>query len=450
MRKAFYAALCFAAAAGALAGWFIVRAVSLRMELDAQLDARGRIEEFAVRAPLADAWNNPAAAASSAGGAGTDVESEEVYGAYTAPEGFVLVSYSAAWDDALMKSLYDELVSNVHGDEIYYLEKVVVHAGGEREDVLGMQQERETRCAVSLSHPALLPPGLTLDLASKATTIHLYDGDSRATVASMAATLSHEYGHHFTNFYFFDTGDPGGWLSSDYAVLRGLSPSRVYAQITDYADYLVNHKWYVQEIAAEDYVVLMGSPATRQTFVFYDVYDWLLASVRGEELADYSGQSALAFNVSPHENLSLAFPARVEGLAAFFRGFAGADPPDWPDRDEEIVITVTPRTHSYDLVRGYTTFRSFEIAWNCPYQTGQPVYTLVCYDENDDLAVPVKTVEAGQTGRAYVGNVVYEMSRYVYDLDDGLARGVKRFRVTVVFDDGSVFVSDPVEYHFGG
>ncbi len=425
MRKAFYAALFFTVAAGALAGWVLLRAVSLREALNAQLDARERIEEFVSRAPLADAWNNPAVVAASAGTVEEDVEPGRIYGSYTAPEGFVLVSYSAAWDDAMMKSLYDELISNIHGSEIYYLEKVVVQAGGVQEDVLGMQQERETRCAVSLSHPTLLPPGLTMNLVSKATAIHLYDGDSRTTVASMAATLSHEYGHHYTNFYFFDAGNPDSWLSSDYATLRNLPPDRVYTQVTNYADYIANHKWYIQEIAAEDYVALMGSPTARQTFAFYDVYDWLAASVRGEKLTDHSKQANIAFNVSPQENLSLTFPDQVKGLVAFFRGFAGADAPDWPEHHENIVITVTPRTCSYDLVSGYTTFRFFEITWNCPYQTGQPVYTLVCYNENDEIAAPVKTVEAGQPGRAYIGDVAYETPKYVYDLDDGLAQGVK-------------------------
>lgn len=451
MRKLFYMALGLAIAAGGFLAVILIRDYAVRGELDTQLSARYEIEAFAREAPQGKAWTNPATVPDNAYPQQATADSEErVYGSFTAPEGFVLESLSRTWDDDMMESLYEELMANVHGQEIYYLDKVVVHAGGEQTDVLGMQQENATQYEIRLSHPTLLPYGLSLNLETKATTIHLYNGDSRTTIESMAGTLSHEYGHHFTNYYFFDMDRPQAWLSSEYAEIRDLPPGRVYGIISDYDDYIANHRWYIQEIAADDYVVLMGSPATRQTLDFYDVYDWMMSDIRGTDIPDYSSQTWNAFNAVPHENISIAFPTEVDGLTAFFYSFVDTATPTWPLHDQAITITIKPRSKGYQLVTGYKTYRYYEITWNCPYQSGNPLYTLICYDENDELAATIKTVGPDEKGKAIIGNAVYETSKVVYNLDDGLTKGVKRFRVTVVFDDGSVYVSDPLQYDFGG
>ncbi|MFO7173487.1 MAG: S-layer homology domain-containing protein, partial [Bacillota bacterium] len=74
-------------------------------------------------------------------------------------------------------------------------------------------------------------------------------------------TLSHEYGHHFTSYWLLKHEGLlfRDWRKTEWARIRGLSN---FPQVG--SGY---HSWEPQEIAAEDYIQLFGSPLAREALV---------------------------------------------------------------------------------------------------------------------------------------------------------------------------------------
>lgn len=150
----------------------------------------------------------------------------------------------------------------------------------------------------------------------------------------MAKTLSHEYGHHFVSYYMFDDLMDADADVETYIRIRGLPEDKVLnrSDNADDAQYLDMHYWYVGEIAAEDYVLLMGSPATRQVVDCYDVWDLLYGAVQPE-----ASLANGAMNLFPQENLMIPLASDVDGLKEYFYSFIDETP------------TPTPQTPSFDL-----------------------------------------------------------------------------------------------------
>jgi len=163
------------------------------------------------------------------------------YAKYISPEGISLLSYTDTWDEEKLKQLYDELIKNKHGEEIYHLQEIRVYGGH-------LQSAPLTR-------------GQYHTLTS---TITLYYGDVYTEPSTLKSTLSHEYGHHFTYHYLKEQHLP----FSKWAKIRGLQTDSVrWDAFWNYTS--GNHKWYPQEISADDYKLLYG--ATHQIDID-DVY----------------------------------------------------------------------------------------------------------------------------------------------------------------------------------
>jgi hypothetical protein len=160
--------------------------------------------------------------------------------------GVTFESYSTMWKTTdKLKQLEAELLNNKHGDELALLGKVVIipnSAGGE--NVLGeyMANYRFTSTHVTL-------------LSNR--TIYLFNGNENTTIESMAYTLSHEYGHHFTFYHLLNIENkmPGTWKTSLYAKSRNVQSSTSPAHDNTFGEYI----WALPEIMAEDYVQLFGS-----------------------------------------------------------------------------------------------------------------------------------------------------------------------------------------------
>ncbi len=149
---------------------------------------------------------------------------------YKSPEGILFLSYTNAWDEEKLKQLYQVLIKNKHGDELQFLQEVRVRGGA-----FGASTTKGSFHALT-------------------DTITLYQGDKYTDVSSYADTLSHEYGHHFAYHYLQSHHFP----FSEWSKIRGLEKKPVrWDAYWNYAD--ENHKWYPQEIIAEDYVLLYGS-----------------------------------------------------------------------------------------------------------------------------------------------------------------------------------------------
>ncbi|MGD6842202.1 transglycosylase SLT domain-containing protein [Bacillus infantis] len=180
----------------------------------------------------------------------------KVLGTYKGKSGVTYDSYSPAWKDAAkLAKLDEELLKNKHGEELSKLGKILIYP----DYPAGKQVAGQYFAKYQFSgKDGQLSPGRI---------IHLYGGDKNTSVASMARTLSHEYGHHVTFYMLVEKEDvlPENWLESDYAKARELDN---YPKV--HTDDEGAYDWYLPEVLAEDYVQLMGSETAVSTEAQYN------------------------------------------------------------------------------------------------------------------------------------------------------------------------------------
>ena len=378
----------------------------------------------------------------------TSVELDSnAYESYISEKGVSFVSYSENWPQEKLILLYEELLNNTYGNEIDYLKEVRIYPDAETQYVAGLQESSHNAVEINILS-TLLPENFFISFATIDSTIRLYSGDVRTAVSDMARTLSHEYGHHFTNYYIFSKLDPDEWLISDYAKLRGLNPENSYSEIKNNVDYLENHMWYIQEIAAEDYIQFFGSESANQIVQFYDVRDNLNEQVKKRTLDNNYDKINFCANVIPQENMYLPLAVDVPGLSEYFSSFLGV-----PARSKvldlsDLTLEFKKRSNSYDLTIGRRTYVYYEISWSAPYKDADVTYTLVCYDEDGRLLCPVKTLRGDEPQVAYIGNVSKSSGNTVYSLQDDLASGTRLFLVIAVDDKQNIAISPPQKFTF--
>ncbi len=356
------------------------------------------------------------------------------------------ISYSEAWYEESLKNLCDELLLNIHGAEIDYLEQVIV-IGERDEDAAGMHISKDTTITIAMTLKGLLPDDFSFDMPSPASVIRLYNGDEHTTPESMAIVLSHEYGHHFVEHHFENYSD--ALLESQYYQLRN-DPDKdikyLGAEDYDWDHYLDNHMWYIGEIAADDYVYLMGSPNTRFTKTYYDSKEVLRLDIRGDDdtIEEYrKGQHS--FNQSLHENIALPLPDQVECLAELFYNAINLSTPTYEDRTEDansIDIKISRRVDE-----GH---RYYKVSWNKPWTSDDVMYTLVAYDEGDKLIGAIKNIDGNEDARVVIGCAVVRTDNYIYwwTSDYWTDFDFLRFRVVITFPDGTAAISPAIDKEF--
>ena len=357
---------------------------------------------------------------------------------YYAPEGIIFSSHSEAWDEAGLELLYAELLQNRHGDEIETLQEVVVRAEGDLQ--WAAQRTPQTSSQLLELDFGALPQDFQVSFVRDVSVIELYGGDQYTTVESMAPSLSHEYGHLYTHYYLFDftnlsLGD------TRYAELRESEENGLIASSIPGADYADENHRYLFEVAAEDYVQLMGSPTTRTVAEYVDIRQQLAGRENPDEVA-----VAGSANAWPQENLTLPLASEVPGLADYFYSFIGQTPPAPQQERQEIVPAIQAGSAGYNLVDGYQTFLYHTISWDTPYEDA--IYTVVCYDPEEYSIYPIKTVRPGENATATIGTVTSPGSSYVSWMYDELDRGTKIFLVVAQLPDGTYYLSEPLEHTF--
>lgn len=197
---------------------------------------------------------------------------------YTGPGGLSVRSFDARWSSPdLLHAVHDELLSNTHGAEIAALERVDLLPG------YGLAHYR-ARLVAGPDDRLGLAPGAHIVL-------YLGGVDD---IDALAGLLAHEYGHHFTIYWFVERygRHPSDYAGTTWAALRGLADDpRVGGGA---------HEWDPAEIMAEDYRQLFGSPRAL---------------------------GSPAFLLEPQENRHLPLAHEVPGLAAYWRAVAGLPPP---------------------------------------------------------------------------------------------------------------------------
>lgn len=364
------------------------------------------------------------------------------FASYT-KDGISFISYSEKWPEENLQLLYEELMNNSHGNEIDYLKEIIIYADAEKEYVSGLQESSQNTIDINILS-TLVPKDFSISFVTIDTTIRLYNGDTRTTVSEMSRTLSHEYGHHFTNYYIFSNLDLDEWLLSDYAKLRGLSPANSFSKIEDFDRYMENHMWYIQEIAAEDYIQLFGSKTANQVITYYDVLDSLNGKDKSNELSEnISGSNAI-----PQENMNLPLAADIPGLSEYFSSFINTPARTKTLDLSNIDIIFTKKSKGYRLTSGYETFVYYEVSWQAPYTDEDISYTLVCYDENEEILSAVKTLKGNQKQLAYIGNVSKESGNSVRYITDKTTSGIKYFRIIAVDGNQNIAVSKMQQFTF--
>ncbi|MBR6763924.1 MAG: hypothetical protein IKM13_09275 [Clostridia bacterium] len=351
---------------------------------------------------------------------------------FTSPEGILFRSQSKAWDQAKLADLHAELLLNKHGEELNYLSQVIVLPQAD-ENAAAFYEDHATTFTLGLPFPCL-PQEDVFSFYRTCGVITLYNGDEQNTVALQANSLSHEYGHHYTFFHMI--GDL--FVGTPYAQLRWMDSSRIRTTGVSDKDYWLNHHWYYFEIAAEDYVVLMGSPTTRQAGNYCDVRD-LLNGLEGDTFP-YR-------NIDVQENLMLPMASQIPGLAELFYSFIDEPAPSFAPK--KLTLSIDKDTSRYNLVTGSKSFTHYTIRWDKVYGE-DAVYTLVCYDPDNykDSLYPIRTVTQDEESEGIIGNYVRVTGDMVHYWYDELDQGTKIFQVTVVCPDGSMYLSDPLTYTF--
>ena len=122
-------------------------------------------------------WVNQTADSAAPSHQETDAENQ-----ITTPEGFKIISYSDKWPTERLNEVYEELMKNTHGDEIEYLEYVVLYPQQEtlqsEYEKLGSQSSMEKTYHIRLNLPFIVGHNFTYDIERTASVIKIYNMDA--------------------------------------------------------------------------------------------------------------------------------------------------------------------------------------------------------------------------------------------------------------------------------
>jgi len=377
----------------------------------------------------------------------TDVELEkEVFSDYKyvyQRDNINFMSNTPEWSEINLSLLADELYANKHGEEIKYLSSVILNEGIE-DRILGTQESIRKTFAIPVSLYNFLPID-DFNAKTVLSEINLYEADTNITVEDMAIVLSHEYGHHFTNYHFnltFSYADK----QTDYYKLRGEGIDDVQLTTGSYTAYMNNHMWFLVEFAAEDYVYFLGSENAHRIVEFYDTVEQVQTYARyGEDALDEIDYAfELCRNGIPHENVSLGLPSDVEGLEEYFYSFVDDEMPVREERED---------IGTLNLEMNKTNTKEHKFTWDQPYNNSDIIYTLILYDESDEAFCMAKTTAGNENGMAQFGHYRYKITKggwiYTYSFGWDIELGKQmRARVSITFPDGTILLSDPIDFEY--
>ena len=355
---------------------------------------------------------------------------------YITPLGFTIESHSQNWQGDKLKDIYDELMRNKHGEEMNYISKIVVYGGvselGTKDSVIaGTHSTTQEYYQVYFDLPAMIPSSLKYGLSTKMSVIELYNMDEYDTIEQAARTISHEYGHHYTIFYFMQSDDMV--KQSQYFSLRNFGSFTQKIFYSNQQEYLQNHMWSVYEVAAEDYVQLMGSPNARQTREYMDVFDVLDS---GSKTYTVYADSNTA-NVFPQENMLIPLANEVGGLRDYFYSFI--------DEDNELGSLTKVDFDMQIEKKAYKGNTYYNITWDNIFDSADTLYTLVCYNADKTIYSPIRTVYGNEKPLARVGTATKIRGMTIITLPDGVPKEDRYFKLIVMLPDGRTISS---EYYF--
>lgn len=355
-------------------------------------------------------------------------------------------STTKTWDEEKLEDLAEELYDNKHAEEIKYLKMVIVN-GSSSGAAAGTHSSSIEGFSIPAALYLFLPEGAELNSYYKMSTINLYGAGQDTTAADLAFVLSHEYGHHFTQYHFGLKNTIEDKKTEYYQLRAAEYENQVILDGELFEDYLDFHEWYLSEIAAEDYVALMGSANAKRVIDFYDNMDkfQVFFNLNFDRLWEISRDVVPCINGMPHENVKMKMPARVDGLIEYFYSFVDEDPPYTSPADDIGTLNLSVYKHNGNR---------HDFTWDQPYTDPDVVYTLIGYDLEDNIIIMVKTTRGDEKGDAGLGIYAfgsfennwmmddYQFYKYHgFMCEDGTEM---KFRVSITFPDGKVLLSDPI------
>lgn len=342
---------------------------------------------------------------------------------YATPDGQKIVSYAKAWQDPKkLQQIYLELLKNLHGEELKYLTAIYIYPGPapDNTDVAG-HWYGETR--TDRNGKIVMEPN---------SYINIYNGEENSSIDEIARTLSHEYGHHFTYYYFlkYENKPWAKWAETGYAKARQISGNKKIS--TDGLD----HYWQIQELAAEDYVQLFGSSTGKKSVAFGDIQDRL---EQDEQTLRYSTD---IYNVQPQENWHLLPAANLPQVREYWLKASGLK-----DNGNKPPATITLSLSKHLAV--HDDLRQYVFTWNPSKddRSKKLEYTLIRFQEgygNIGSMEPVRTVYDGMEMTARYG-AAKDSRMYTWT---PVPAGVSYFVVLVKDDEGLIVSSNVLAVDF--
>ncbi|MCL4441055.1 MAG: copper amine oxidase N-terminal domain-containing protein, partial [Firmicutes bacterium] len=341
---------------------------------------------------------------------------------YVAPDGFRVISYSPAWSDTnQLKGVYDELRRNAHGEEFKLLNKINIYPGL---DPVGQGAAGRWYGVWKMEDGKPRLAGNRY--------IDIYNGEEYTTINSIARTLAHEYGHHFTYYYYYIKENKlwENWRSTGLAEARQLKNNpKVGAATRD-------HKWLIQEIAAEDYVQFFGSASIKKSVDFSDISERL-----AQNKPDVSFTTDM-YNYHPQENFEIPLASNLPGLKNYWLKVSGlkvktSNPPS----------QIRLKLKEVNQLPGVKT-PQYVFSWDRSIDdnTRDLEYTLVRFEAADSAAFyPVKTVAANEPLEAVTGSAS-NSNMYIWE---DIPNGSAYYVVYVQDGDGLVTSSQVLAVDFG-
>jgi hypothetical protein len=353
---------------------------------------------------------------------------------YQTPLGFSIISYSPEWTGDKLIEIYDELLKNGHGDEIGYLSHITLYPGkpdyGDDMDAAGERTDADFDPYVYVDVPMLIPPGARYNTNITASDISIYYMNDYDDASEVAETLAHEYGHHYTMYYFMQNDDAA--KESEYYALRNIEALDHEVFYDDWNTYYENHMWDIYEIAAEDYVQLLGSPDAKQTMEYMDGKDLLNADMDSYN-PDVRGEFV---NIFPQENIFIPLADEIPGLRDYYYSFINLENEyDTPLETVDFNLQIEKKS-SYG-------HRYYNITWTMVNTDPDVLYTLVCYDSNGDLFRPVRTVYGNEKPIARVGSPTITSGNWIYWWNDYITKEDRIFKLYMLLPDGRMIASEP-------
>ncbi|MBR1442345.1 MAG: hypothetical protein IJ583_02295 [Firmicutes bacterium] len=302
---------------------------------------------------------------------------ENVYDVYKAGN-LTITSCSPSWREEMLEELYEELLMNFHGEEINELSEIIIYPDSPN-GVNGYYYEdiKEKNGSYIIGNKAR---------------IKLFNGERYDTVKKIAPYLSHEYGHHYTisNIIRHEGKYYTDWIKTEYVSVRGLLKYPVvYGNFIDAA-----YCWDITEIAASDYVQLLGSPSAKSSMDYADTKD----DISKGNYAPYYVHTA--FNSYPQINMFIPLAADVEGLYEYMVSISGKEGEFEPLEKKPVLSDVEESVTSDGK-------KQYHISWTPAKNNDDELeYTLVMYPVDLPTNImPIRTVSGEEELDATFGTV---------------------------------------------